>query len=80
MTGLSPSPDLAQEAIRRAMRSSRLTNATRVSDSDMQELLTALAAEGGPIQGRAVQIAIYGVEKSDDLDFSFDRPSGKNAA
>ncbi len=74
------SPDRAQEAIRRAMRSSGLTNATRISDGDMQELLTALAAEGGPIQDLAVQIAIYGVEESGGIDFSLDRPSGKNAA
>jgi hypothetical protein len=46
----------------------------------MQELLAALAAEGGPIQDLAVQIAVYGVEESGGIDFSFDRPSGKNAA
>lgn len=74
------SPDRAQDAIRRALRSSGLTNATRISDADMHELLAALAAEGGPIQDLAVQIAIYGVEESGNLDFNFDRPADKNAA
>ena len=74
------SPDRAQDAIRRALRSTGLTNATHVSDTDMHELLAALAAEGGPVQDLAVQIAIYGVEESGALDFSFDRSSDKNAA
>ncbi len=74
------SPDRAQDAIRRALRSTGLSNATRIEDTDMHELLAALAAEGGPIQDLAVQIAIYGVQESGGLDFNFDRPTDKNAA
>jgi hypothetical protein len=73
-------PDRAQDAIRRALRSSGLSNATHITDTDMHEMLAALAAEGGPIQDLAVQIAIYGVEESGGLDFAFDRPTDKNAA
>jgi len=73
-------PDRAQDAIRRALRSSGLSNATHITDADMHELLAALAAEGGPIQDLAVQIAIYGVEESGGLDFQFDHPTDKNAA
>ncbi len=64
------SPDRAQEAIRRAIRSAGLTNAVRVSEDDMHELLTALAAEGGPIQELAVQIAINGTEATGGLNLS----------
>jgi len=73
------SPDRAQEAIRRAIRSAGLTNATRVSEADMHELLAALAAEGGPIQELAVQIAINGVENTGGLNLGNLR-SDKSAA
>lgn len=73
------SPDRAQEAIRRAIRSAGLTNAVRVSEADMHELLAALAAEGGPIQELAVQIAINGVEHAGGLNLG-NLPSDKSAA
>ena len=73
------SPDRAQEAIRRAIRSTGLSNATHVNESDMLELLVALAAEGGPIQDLAVQIAINGVEATGTLNLG-NLPSDKSAA
>ena len=73
------SPDRAQEAIRRAIRSAGLTNATHVSEADMHEMLAALAAEGGPIQELAVQIAINGVEGTGNLSVG-NLPTDKSAA
>ncbi len=73
------SPDRAQEAIRRAIRSAGLSNATRVSEADMHELLAALAAEGGPIQELAVQMAINGVDAVGGLKLG-NPPSDKSAA
>lgn len=73
------SPDRAQEAIRRAIRSAGLTNATRVSEDDMHELLAALAAEGGPIQELAVQIAINGTDATSGLNLG-NTSSDKSAA
>ena len=73
------SPDRAQEAIRRAIRSAGLSNATRVSEADMHELLAALAAEGGPIQELAVQMAINGVEATGGLNIG-NLPTDRSAA
>lgn len=73
------SPDRAQEAIRRAIRSAGLSNATHVDENDMHELLAALAAEGGPIQELAVQIAINGVDHAGGLNLGT-LPSDRSAA
>ena len=74
------SPDRAQDALRRAMRSAGLTNATNLSDADMHELLAALAAEGGPIQDLAVQIATYGIEAGRGSNLTSHRPTDQHAA
>lgn len=58
LTGIT-STDRAQEAIQRALRSTGLTHATKVDSDEFQQLLAALAAEGGPIQELAERIAMY---------------------
>jgi hypothetical protein len=73
------SPDRTQEAIRRAILSAGLTNATRVTEDDMHELLTSLATEGGLIPNLAVQIAINGADATSGLNLS-NLHSDKSAA
>jgi hypothetical protein len=48
--------------IQRALRMSGLTHVNSLTDADMNELLSALAAEGGLIQNIAEQIAINGLD------------------
>lgn len=50
--------DRAQQAIRRALRVTGLTYATRIDENDMNNLLQALASEGGMIQDMALQLAM----------------------
>ena len=60
--------DLAQQAIRRAMRVTGLTHATQISEGDMNSLLQALAAEGGVVQQLAEQLAIQSLDMSTGSD------------
>ena len=66
----------ALEIINRALRATGLTHATTISDAEMQNLLMAVAAEGGPIQQLAEQIAIHGA----DIAAADDSPAGPSAA
>ncbi|MEZ4501270.1 MAG: hypothetical protein R3C39_01445 [Dehalococcoidia bacterium] len=50
------------EIVRRALRSTGLSNATLLDEGDVRELLTAIAAEGGLVQQLAEQIAIHGID------------------
>jgi hypothetical protein len=74
------SADRARDAVRRAVRSSGLTHATRLSNNDLHELLAALAAEGGPIQDLAVEIAIYGIDDAGGIARDFRSPPDQDAA
>ncbi len=66
------STDRAQQAIQRALRTTGLTYATRVDSDEFQQLLAALAAEGGPIQELAERIAMYSLAaaEQDMMDIS----------
>ncbi len=55
-------PENALTMIQRALRMSGLTHVNSLTDADMNELLSALAAEGGMIQNIAEQIAVHGLE------------------
>ena len=68
------SPERAIEIINRALRASGLRHATTIDEAEMQRLLTAVAAEGGPIQLMAEQIAINGIALDGDAG-SFVGPS-----
>jgi hypothetical protein len=70
------SAERAIEIINRALRATGLRHATTIDEADMQRLLVAIAAEGGPIQQMAEQIAIHGV----DLDAGADTTAGPSAA
>ncbi len=52
--------DNALAIVQRAFRTTGLTNAHTIRESDMNALLQALAAEGGTIQTIAEQLAIEG--------------------
>ena len=54
-------------AIRRALRVSGLEHAPTIEAADMNRLLIALAAEGGPIQTLAERIAVHGLEGMPDV-------------
>ena len=49
----------ARTALERALRSTGLTHAMTIRDTDLEALLQALAAEGGAIQSIAEQIAMH---------------------
>ena len=68
------SAERALEIINRALRSTGLRHATQIDEADMQRLLVAVAAEGGPIQLMAEQIAINGIAPEADADTT-DGPS-----
>ena len=55
----------ADIAIKRALRATGLLNTPAVDDDDIARLLVALAAQGGPIEEMAVQLAIHGLGASD---------------
>ena len=55
----------ADSAIKRALRATGLQNTPTVDDEDISRLLVALAAQGGPIEEMAVQLAIHGLGASD---------------
>ena len=59
----------ASLAISRALRLTGLADAPTIDERDLQRLLVALAAEGGPIEEVAIQIAMHG----------FDPPTGRAA-
>ena len=70
------STERALEIINRALRATGLRHATTIDEADMQRLLIAVAAEGGPIQQMAEQIAIHGIA----LDADADTTAGPSAA
>ncbi len=55
------SPLRAHAAIARALRAADLAEAPTVDERDLRRLFAALAAEGGPIEQLAVQIAMRGL-------------------
>ena len=56
------SMDVVETAITRALRASGLADASTIDDSELLRLLAALAAEGGPMEQIAVQVAVHGLE------------------
>ncbi len=52
----------ADRAITQALRSTGLLSTPTVDQQDIDRLLVALAAQGGPIETIAVQLAIHGSE------------------
>jgi hypothetical protein len=50
------------EIVRRALRSTGLSNATLLDERDVRDLLQAIAAEGGLVQQLAEHIAIHGID------------------
>lgn len=54
--------DRAREAIDRALRETGLSRAQTVNDDEIEMLLSAIAADGGPIEQFARQIAIAGLD------------------
>ena len=59
------SVDRAGAVIRQALRSAGLSNAPTLDEQDVSSLLQAIAIEGGPIQELAEQIALHGVNPTD---------------
>ena len=51
----------AQEIIQKALRATGLSNSPVIDENAMNSLLQAIAAEGGPIQQLAEQIALNGL-------------------
>ena len=51
----------ADAAIRRALRAAGLLHAPTVDEADLQRLVAALAAEGGPVEQLAIHVAIHGL-------------------
>ncbi len=59
------SVDRAGAVIHRALRSTGLSNAPTLDEQDITSLLQAIAAEGGPVQELAEQIALHGINTTD---------------
>ena len=59
------SVDRAGAVIQRALRSTGLSNAPTLDEQDITSLLQAIAAEGGPVQELAEQIALHGINPTD---------------
>jgi hypothetical protein len=57
----------AQEIIQKALRATGLSNSPVIDENAMNSLLQAIAAEGGPIQQLAEQIALNGLLTPDGL-------------
>lgn len=57
----------ADTALKRALRSTGLLNAPTMDAEDIQRLIVALAAEGGPIEQLAVHIAVHGIDGTDGM-------------
>ena len=55
----------ADRAIKRALHSTGLHQSPTVDQDDLARLFVALAAQGGPIEGIAMEIAIHGLGSSD---------------
>ncbi|MFA7248055.1 MAG: hypothetical protein WC273_00300 [Dehalococcoidia bacterium] len=53
--------DVADRAIKQALRTTGLLSAPTVDQDDIARLLVALAAQGGPIEEMAVEMAIHGI-------------------
>lgn len=58
--------DRAVDVVERALRSTGLTNATTLDERELQDLLAAVASEGGLIEQLARQIATHGLATSED--------------
>jgi hypothetical protein len=56
------SVDRASAALQRAARRAGLSHAVTMDEGDLHHLLAALAAEGGPIQDIALQVAVQGMD------------------
>ena len=52
----------AINTVRRALRVTGLTNTPLLNETDVTHLLQAIAAEGGPLESIAQQIAVTGIE------------------
>ena len=61
LSGVS-SVDVANAAITRALRATGLLSASTLDETELLTLLTALAAEGGPMQQIAMEIAVNGLD------------------
>ncbi|MBM3140382.1 MAG: hypothetical protein FJZ92_09265 [Chloroflexi bacterium] len=74
--------DRARAAIQRALSSTGLTRAQTLSETDVQRLLTALAAQGGVIEEIATQIAIHGIGDGSGLGIAtrIPDPTDRSAA
>ncbi len=59
------SVDRAGAVIQQALRSAGLSNAPTLDEQDVSSLLQAIAAEGGPVQELAEQIALHGINPTD---------------
>lgn len=57
----------AQEIIQKALRATGLSNSPIIDEHAMDSLLQAIAAEGGPIQELAEQIAVNGLLAADHI-------------
>lgn len=55
--------DRALQTIRRALRATGLDRATSLDEHETHLLLIAIAAEGGPLQQIAEQLALRGMDK-----------------
>ena len=56
------STERALDIINRALRMTGLASATMIDDAQMNQLLTAIAIEGGAIQEIAEQLAVHGID------------------
>lgn len=66
------STERALDIINRALRMTGLVNATTIDDVQLNDLLTAIAVEGGAIQEIAEQLAVHGIDDT--------TPDGTSAA
>lgn len=53
-------PAYAGRAVARALRQTGLADAITLDEHDLQRLLVALAAQGGPLEAIAVDAAVHG--------------------
>ena len=67
-------PTRAGRAVARALRQTGLADAPTLDERDLQRLLVALAAEGGPIEAIAIDVAMHGLASPADGHMATDRP------
>lgn len=74
--------DGAREAIDRALRETGLSRAQTLSDNDLELLLASIAADGGPLEQFARQIAMAGLDEHGGAGMStrITDPSDRSAA